>query len=103
MWARLLTQHVPASGPTKLFLLISGDFPDDEVPAGFIYKRNFQIRMQKGLQVRAAAAHLCIGTMHDLPITRASPAFAPAHLVLIKQYGVCVLDQTLEGNAGTAY
>ena len=39
------------AGPTKVFLLVHGDFPDESIPVGFIFKRGFQIRMQKGLQV----------------------------------------------------
>ena len=38
-------------GPTKMFLLVCGHFQEGCIPAGFMYKRGFQIRMKKGMQV----------------------------------------------------
>lgn len=49
------TQDLPegkaSAGPTKMFLLIHGQFPEDSISSGFLYKRGFQLRMKKGLQV----------------------------------------------------
>ncbi|DBA88901.1 TPA: hypothetical protein ACH3X2_000142 [Trebouxia sp. C0005] len=41
----------PAVGPTKMFLLVHGHFEENCIPDGFLFKRAFQIRMKKGMQV----------------------------------------------------
>ncbi|KAL0028173.1 hypothetical protein WJX77_012193 [Trebouxia sp. C0004] len=49
------TQDMPdgkaSAGPTKMFLLVHGHFEDNCIPDGFLFKRGFQIRMKKGMQV----------------------------------------------------
>lgn len=40
------------AGPTKMFLLACSSLQEDSIPAGFLYKRGFQIRMKKGTQVK---------------------------------------------------
>ena len=50
------------AGPTKVFLLACGSLQEDSIPAGFIYKRGFQIRMKKGIQARThnTTVHVCV-------------------------------------------
>lgn len=49
------TQDMPegkaSAGPTKMFLLVHGQFEENCIPDGFVFKRGFQIRMKKGMQV----------------------------------------------------
>lgn len=47
----MFDSHMSPAGPTKMFLLIHGQFPEDSISSGFLYKRGFQLRMKKGLQV----------------------------------------------------
>ncbi|KAL3149701.1 hypothetical protein ABBQ38_013531 [Trebouxia sp. C0009 RCD-2024] len=49
------TQDMPegkaSAGPTKMFMLACSSLQEESIPAGFLYKRGFQIRMKKGIQV----------------------------------------------------
>ena len=49
----VLTKAHDFTGPTKMFLLACSSLQEDCIPAGFLYKRGFQIRMKKGTQVRS--------------------------------------------------
>lgn len=51
-----------------MFLLACSSLQEECIPAGFLYKRGFQIRMKKGTQVRSLPAmymHMSLYTSKD--------------------------------------